>query len=101
MFVAERRAQALRVARLRDVTVGRHAQGLLLDAFAAAAQYRPFPRIDEAREPALENLIHHFAQRTLDSAYGNSAMTSICTRNPESTRRCTCTHEVVGNRSLL
>ncbi len=47
-------------------------------------------------------LIHHVAQRyPRFILYGSSAMTSICTRNPGSTKRCTCTQDVVGSRSLL
>ena len=69
---------------------------------AAAAQHTSLAGIDEPREAALEYLINHVTQY-LDprsSIYGSSATTSISTRNPGSTKRCTCTHEVVGSRSL-
>src|ERR1700736_6429756 len=102
MFIGEGRAQCLRMAGPRDDAVGRHAQRLLLHALAAAAQYRPFAGIDEPGEAALEVFVHHVTQRyPRYMLYGSSATTSICTRKPRSTKRCTCTHEVVGNRSLL
>ena len=86
---------------LHDVARRRDAQRLLFDAFAAAAQYAAFPGIDQPGQAAFELPVNHVAQYfDPKSNYGSSATTSICTRNPGSTRRCTCTHEVVGSRSL-
>ncbi len=102
VLVGERCPESRRVRRLHDVAGGRDAQRLLLDALAAAAQHAALPRIDEPREPALEFLVHHVSQ-TLNprlSIHGNSATTSISTRKPGSTSRCTCTQEAVGSRSL-
>ncbi len=101
VFVGERRPQGRGMARLYDVAGRRDPQGLLFDALAAAAQHAAFAGIDEPRDAALEFLVNHVTQY-LDprSIYGSSATTSISTRNPGSTKRCTCTHEVVGSRSL-
>src|SRR3974390_818704 len=53
----------------------------------------PARRRSKFLSPTLRNTI-------LDFYYGSSATTSICTRNLGSIKRCTCTHEVAGKRSL-
>ena len=62
MLIGQRRAQRCGMTRLCNVARGGYAQGLLLDAFAAAAQYRPLAGINESREAPLEVLIHHVTQ---------------------------------------
>ena len=59
VLVRERRAERGRMTGLRDLARGRDAQRFLLDAFAPAAQHRPFAGIDESRQPALEFLVDH------------------------------------------
>ncbi len=102
VLVGQRSAQRRRVPRVRDLASRQHTQGFLFHRLAAAAQYRPFAGIDESGKTTLEILIHHLGQSyPRFMPYGSSATTSICTRNPGSTKRCTCTHDVVGKRSLL
>ena len=65
VFVGQRRAQGLRMARLGNLTRRANPQRLLFHALAAAAQYRPFAGIDESGKPPFEISIHDVAQPIL------------------------------------
>lgn len=63
VLVREGSAQYGRMTCLGDLAPGRHPQRLLLDAFAATTQHRPFAGVDESRQPALESPVDHVTHR--------------------------------------
>ena len=98
VFVGERRAERLRVARCAMIQpVGSTRSDSFSTPLRPPRSTAALAGIDQPGERA-RNSVDHL--RSFPSAHGSSATTSICTRKPGSTRRCTCTQEVVGSRSL-